>query len=138
MNEDEYKLVKYSVQLKEVELNELICKKLDGDSKNLHLSVQPTTELLSDNLVNVYLKVRVGFRENDSGPFEIDLTYKGVCHSHGDYTGQQLENAAYDLAPALLLPYARECVSNLMSKMNLPVFYLPTIDVLQTISENQE
>lgn len=138
MNEEEYKLVKYSVQLEDVELIELLCKKLNGNSNNLHLSVKPITKLVSDNKVDIFLQVKISFKENDQGPFEIDMTYKGVCYSEGDYVGQKLENVAYDLTPSLLLPYARECVSSMMSKMNLPVFYLPTIDVLQTISENQE
>lgn len=41
-----------------------------------------------------------------------------------------------DQVVPLLLPYVREIVSSTMARMNLPIFTIPTMDVLDSIEAN--
>jgi len=102
----------------------------------LDMAIQGKTELIDSTKAVIYLKVTLG-RKQDY-PFYIDIVHKGLCYSNGEVKDGELEKYANDQIIPLLLPYARESVSSIMTKMNLPVYTIPTIDVLGTLKVNRQ
>lgn len=136
MELEEYKLVKNNIQLIQVELDALECRKLDGKSRAINLSLTRELGAYEINKQEVFLKAKVDF--DDDAPFYINISYKGVCKNVGEIEEEKFKDYVYDQIVPLLLPYAREAIANILSRMDLPIFYLPTIDILNTISANKE
>ncbi|KGR80631.1 hypothetical protein CD30_19600 [Ureibacillus massiliensis 4400831 = CIP 108448 = CCUG 49529] len=132
-----YKLIRNSVQFIDVELLKLDCEKRTeelGDGRGVSLSLGRDVLNVKDNEAELILNVEL-IGPNDI--FKIDLTYKGLCRNmNSDISKAQFEQYAYDQIVPLLLPYARECISNTLMRMKLPIFLLPTIDVLDTLEVN--
>lgn len=139
-SEEYYKLIRYSVQVLDVELVELYCKKNKrgnlGDSREISLKISREVGEVSDEILDVYLAVKL------TGPdefFDIELVYKGICRNLDKKLNEELfKEYAYNQIVPLLLPYARECISNTLARMQLPIYLIPTMDVLQTIEENKQ
>lgn len=133
-----YKMIKNSVKLVEVELLSMNCYKRDTGKKEdkggeVHILLQRDVNLISSDQVEIILKSRIGIED---GPFEFNIVYKGLCVSSMELSNHQLEQYAYDQIVPLLLPYLRECVASTMARMRLPIFTLPTMDVLDSIEAN--
>ncbi|ASI84721.1 hypothetical protein FORC48_3641 [Bacillus cereus] len=142
-----YKIIRYHIQLKDVRLISLQCKNFitdDTEEVNKRVSVKMTREvkLVNDRHAEILLHTKVGFKEEDQlkAPFSIDITYGGLCYAipEADLTVEEFEQYAYDQVVPLLLPYVRECVSNNLARMQLPIFYLPTMDVIKTMESNKK
>lgn len=142
---DYYKFIRYHIQLKEVRLISLQCKNFvtnDTEDLNKRVSVKMTREvnLVNERVAEILLHTKVGFKEEENTkiPFSIDVTYGGLCYiiPEAELKTEDFEQYAYDQVVPLLLPYVRECVSNTLAKMQLPVFYLPTMDVIKSIESN--
>ncbi|MGE6857469.1 protein-export chaperone SecB [Bacillus pumilus] len=136
---DYYAIVRNSVQLLDVKMTSLKCEILDAESKkrDLALTVERNVKLLSDTSALISMNVKVHFK--DSGPFFIELTYEGKTElSDESLDRDKFEEYNYHSVVPLLLPYARECVANLMSRMDFPIYTIPTIDVLETMKQNME
>lgn len=139
-SEEYYKLIRYSVQVLDVELVELNCKKNKqgslGDSREISLKISREVGEISGEILDVYLAVKL------IGPnefFDIELVYKGICRNLDKTLNEDLfKDNAYNQIVPLLLPYARECISNTLARMQLPIYLIPTMDVLQTIEENKQ
>lgn len=134
-----YKLIKYHVQLLDISLVELICKQSEeSEDEKLNLRVRLATKslIVSEKKVEVFLRVNLDFEK--SGPFDIQVEYKGVCETSEDITDEELENQAKDLTVSLLLPYARECISTTMNRMGISPILLPTMDILNSMAANSE
>ncbi|NRD78549.1 protein-export chaperone SecB [Bacillus sp. BRMEA1] len=132
---DYYKLIRNSVQLRKVELISLNCVKreFEGPGKQVQIFLKREVNMLSEDTVEIYLHSNVGIKE---GPFEFDVLYKGVCKSSIKLSKPQFEQYAYDQVVPLLLPYLRECIASTMARMALPIYTLPTLDVLDTLEAN--
>ncbi|UDB47310.1 protein-export chaperone SecB [Bacillus safensis] len=134
-----YKIVKNSVQLEEVKLKSVKCEILDDKSKNrdLSLSIKRGVNVVSDTKAEIFMKATISFKEE--APFFIEVLYQGETRrldeniSHEDF-----EEYTYNSVVPLLLPYAREYVADLLSRMDFPVYTIPTIDILQTLKENSK
>lgn len=137
MNFEEYKLIKNSIQLVDVDLVSLECKKLDGNSRKLGFKLERAVNKLESRKVEIFLRVTINFEEEP--PFYLTLEYKGICNSKDDNIVEDslIEYADTQVVP-LLLPYARECISNTLLRMKLPVFNLPTMDILRSMTENED
>ncbi|MCY8103438.1 protein-export chaperone SecB [Bacillus velezensis] len=136
-----YNLIKNSMQLKKVYLKSLNCINNGLTDKNraykIALTVNRKVETISRNLVEIQLATEVNFGEEDEA-FSFEIVYQGVCElrEEVEIDETEFEEFAYDQAVPLLLPYARECLSSTLARMNLPVYNIPTIDVLETLKQN--
>ncbi len=138
MDKQRYELIKNNVQLKNVELFKLHCTKKTGTNKTIKLGIERKVEVVDLSQGLIFLTVDIDF-ENE-GPFSLSLVLKGSCTATNisDITEEEYEKYLFSLTVPLLLPYARECISNMTSRMNLPAFYLPTMDILESLSANDK
>ncbi|WP_305961042.1 MULTISPECIES: protein-export chaperone SecB [Terrabacteria group] len=133
-----YTLCSNSVQLDEVKLEQMNCINRGlGNSakKEVEISLQRKVELIDSAKAEIALRARVGFEEE--GPFFFDIVYSGVCILSDPSKEDEFEKYTYDQVVPLLLPYLRECVASTLSRMDLPIFTIPTIDVLKTLEVNK-
>jgi len=129
-----YKLIRYSVHLQDVRLKSLKVNRLDGESKTMNVSIQRGVSMLEAGAV-IAIKVNIDFEED--GPFELELELEGLCVATNEsITEEELRQYAFDQVVPLLLPYARETVASTLARMHLPIFNIPTMDVLQSMAYN--
>ncbi|MEK6449719.1 protein-export chaperone SecB [Priestia aryabhattai] len=134
---EEYKLIANSVQLSDVELISMKCLNKgfsnEKDEQTVSIKMQRKVEMKNNTEAILFLRTIVG---GENSPFLFDIVYKGVCNSLADITVEQFEQYAYVQVVPLLLPYARECITSTMARMGLPIFTLPTMDILDSYEEN--
>lgn len=137
-----YKMINNSIQFLNAELVSLNCIKHDFDSKEesekdidfeVKILLRREVNIVSENKADIFLHSKVGIPD---GPFDFDVTYKGLCVTNQELNKNSFEQYAYNQVVPLLLPYVRECISSTMARMGLPIFTLPTIDVLDSIEAN--
>lgn len=137
-NSDHYKFIANSVQLKNIELVSLKCDKKDLDKmKNkkpiVEMNFKRIAKLLNETEVEIKLNTILEVKDL----FTFNIIYKGICEKiNPSLTEEELEEYAYTQVVPLLLPYVRELISNTMWRMNLPVFTIPTMDILSSYEEN--
>ncbi len=130
MEFEQYRLLANSIQLVEVELDTLEAKKFQGDNGQLEIALERRIEPYPGG-VAIFLRVILEF-EGD-GPFRIVTIHKGICEPSEDISEKVLNDYAYQHVVPLLLPYARECIANTVTRMGLPSFHIPTMDVLKSM-----
>ncbi|WP_342576452.1 protein-export chaperone SecB [Paenibacillus sp. FSL M8-0142] len=136
-----YRLIRFNIQLEEVELLKMECEKFDvlnitDEPVPLKLNLEVRSSLKNDSFVEVFLRVTIDFDENK--PFFVRVVYKGVFSQNGTLNEEDFRSQAEDQAVPLLLPYVREYVSDAISRMGYSPYYLPTMDVLQSLSNNKQ
>lgn len=136
---EEYIIAKNSIQLIDVELMVLNCEKnISFKNEGIGLSLEVKREVgdISEDVLDAFLHVDI------IGPdelFKIHLVLRGICNRcNKDITDNRFKEYAQSQIVPLLLPYAREFISNTLTRMKLPIFYLPTIDVLETLKVNRK
>lgn len=134
-----YTICANSVQLAEVKLEQMNCinrgLKENSVEQEIEISLQRSVELISSSKAEIALTARVGFEEE--GPFFFYIVYSGICKLLDPSKEDDFEKYSYDQVVPLLLPYVRECVASTLSRMDLPIFTIPTIDVLKTLEVNK-
>jgi len=140
---DYYKLIRNSVQILDVELVSLECSKSENISSDanlgVNLEIQRKVELVDKLSGKIYLKAQFEAKHEDEILISISLVYKGICKNTSETLGEEdFKHYLYDQVVPLLLPYARECISSIMTKMKLSAFYIPTMDVLNSLKVNKE
>lgn len=135
-----YQLIRNSVKLIHAELKSLksIKRSEDFDDEDgVVIKLQRNVQLIDEDTAEIYLRAVVGFEEE--GPFLFDVVYKGVCiNVNTELSNNEFEKYAHDQIVPLLLSYVRECIASTMARMDLPVFLLPTIDVLGSMEKNKD
>ncbi|MDX6045519.1 MULTISPECIES: protein-export chaperone SecB [Bacillus cereus group] len=143
-----YKIIRYNIQLRDVRLisskfENLIASKSDTEKINEHITLQLKSDvkLLNERKAEIILHAWIGFDEKEEGqaPFSFEVVYGGLCvvATDEELSPETLKKQAYDQVVPLLLPYVREFVSSTLSRMKLPIYYLPTVDVLNTLEANE-
>lgn len=139
-----YKIIKNSIQFVEAELVSMNCVKRDvvatddedsSESYEVKISLSREVGKVADSTAEIFLHSKIGIPE---GPFNFEITYKGWCIATQDIDEVSFEQYAHTQIVPLLLPYVRECVSSTMARMGLPIFTLPTLDVLNSIEANMD
>lgn len=134
-----YKFIRTSVQLENVRLISLNCSinEENPDNKNLTLDLGRAVKVVSDTEALLRLNTRVYFE--GGGPFSIDVIYEGGASLTKDEIDREsFEKYSFDQVVPLLLPYARECVANVLARMGFPIYTIPTMDVLESMKQNSE
>lgn len=137
-----YKLIRNQINLKKVQLVSVNCKSQDLEKDKVDLEIpialKRNVQIETENMAVFTLKARIG---SENTPFFFEAEFKGVCvvaDEKVDLDKQHFEQYTYDQIVPLLLPYVRECLASMLARMGLPIFTLPTIDVLETLEANQK
>lgn len=137
-----YKLIRNSVQLIDVNLVKMTCinntrvyqdESEEEKSHHVHLAFKRSVTILSENTAEISLFSKIGVED---GPFDFEIEYRGICITTIEIDKDSFEQYSYNQVVPLLIPYVRECVASTMAKMGLPIFTIPTMDVLDSIEEN--
>ncbi|MED4455880.1 protein-export chaperone SecB [Metabacillus fastidiosus] len=133
-----YKLIRNTVQLSHATLVSMNCANMThfttGENEvSIPIVLQREVNVISEDKAEIFLKTIVGSEE---GPFIFDILHKGICVSSVNIDRDEFNKYAYDQVVPLLLPYARECIASTMAKMGLPIYTLPTMDVLNSLEVN--
>jgi len=133
---NQYKFAKFHIQMNDVEMVSLKCENYGEEQPSRSLkTIFKTKSELVDDLCCIYLKVELSFEEK--GPFSIEVEYKGTCEQSGELADKQFLELSEGQTVSLLLPYARESISSALARMKLPIYYLPTLDILESIKLNK-
>ncbi|MFC5529969.1 hypothetical protein [Cohnella yongneupensis] len=133
-----YEIVRYSTQLIDVRLFSLSCafKETQDESPPLSVNLSNHYEFsaVTENDIDIFLNVTL------DGPFSMNVIYQGMCRIQEDqeFDKEQFAESVQDLIVPFLLPYARECIANTLARMQLPIYTMPTIDILQTLLANHQ
>lgn len=139
-----YKIIKNKVQFVHAELVSMNCVKNEvtpehegEEEKSYEVKISMSREVgtVLENKADFFLHSKVGIPE---GPFDFEITYKGVCIATDELDKVSFEQYVYNQIVPLLLPYVRECVSSTMARMSLPIFTLPTMDILDSLEANMD
>jgi preprotein translocase subunit SecB len=131
MQYEEYQIIRSKVQLKNAFLHELSVSRGEGEDNRLHVKISHSQGNHNENKMDIYIKVEIKFIE--TGPFELTCIYKGLLQAEESLDKNEFVKFAKEHTVPFLLPYARECVSSTLAQMQLPVYTLPTIDILNSM-----
>lgn len=136
-----YQLIRFNIQLEEVELMEMQCEKFEisdisDEPVPMKLGIEVRSALQDEKTIETFLRVTIDFEKNK--PFFVRVIYKGVFSQNGALDEDNFRSQAEDQAVPLLLPYIREYVSDVISRMGYSPYYLPTIDVLKSLASNKQ
>ncbi len=92
-------------------------------SLNLNTNVNP----LGGDHYEVELQVTVSVKSHDKTAFLVEVTQAGAFLIKG-YPEEQLNHLLASFCPSNLFPYAREVISNLVSKGSFPEMHLSPIN----------
>jgi preprotein translocase subunit SecB len=105
----------------------------------VNLDLQTGTALLSPDMREVVLTVTVSAKQNDVTVFLVEVKQAGLflIRNLGD---SDLKRAVSTVCPAVLFPYARSAISQLVSQGGFPQFLLPPVnfDALYAANPGQQ
>lgn len=130
-------LVPHPVQMTEVVLTELSAKAgaapNEEEPLGAEVKIEVQTEASSETLGFASLVVDAAGQQDKGSIFSFRCRIKGRFEAPRGGTAQQLETFLKRSAVTLLLPFARETLSNITARMGLPPLILPLIDARATI-----
>jgi preprotein translocase subunit SecB len=102
----------------------------------INLDLQTGTSLVSPDLREVVLTVTVSAKQNDATVFLVEVKQAGLflMRNLGE---TDLKRAVSSVCPAVLFPYARSAVSQLVSQGGFPQFLLPPLNFEALYAANQ-
>ncbi|MEO8314948.1 MAG: protein-export chaperone SecB [Pseudomonadota bacterium] len=110
-----------------------------GDSNwkpQINLDLATTNNLIQDDLHEVVLTVTVSAKQNDKTLFLVEVKQAGAFLMQN--LGQEdLKRAIASVCPAVLFPYARAMVSQLVSMGGFPQLLLPPVN-FETLYTNAQ
>ncbi len=138
-----YKMAKMEIQLEEVYLEEVnIDRKSDLESTEYINEIQFSKRIdpIDESSSKGYLKTDVLCRNSTTNNIDIEISvvYSGVFKALASLDKSQLESFIDVQLVPQLLSYSRTLITNLTSQMDIPPIQLPTMDVLESLKENDE
>ena len=82
---------------------------------------------LDDNNLELVLKVNVEAKHNDKTVFLVEVQQGGLFHVEG-FNDEEVDALTGIAAPNILFPYAREVVSDLVTRGSFPQFVLQPVN----------
>ena len=111
--------------------------RVDGNwNPQVNLDLQTGTSLLSPELREVVLTVTVSAKQNDVTVFLVEVKQAGLFLIR-NLNETDLKRAISTVCPAVLFPYARSAVSQLVSAGGFPQFLLPPVNFDALYAGNQ-
>jgi preprotein translocase subunit SecB len=100
---------------------------LEDWKPQIDLQLGTETRGLDDGVFEVTLKVTVTNRVNDKTAFLVEVAQAGIFIVQG-FGEQELTHMLGSYCPNILLPYAREAISDLVVKGSFPQYLLPPVN----------
>jgi preprotein translocase subunit SecB len=102
----------------------------------VNLDLQTGTTLLGPDMREVVLTVTVSAKQNDVTVFLVEVKQAGLFLMR-NLAEPELKRAVSAVCPAVLFPYARSQVSQLVSQGGFPQFLLPPVNFEALYAANQ-
>ena len=93
----------------------------------LHLDIQTNTESLGEDNHNVVLTLTVTVKNEKDTAFLVEVKQAGIFTIKG-FPEDQLKHTLGSFCPSVLYPYAREVVTNLVTKGGFPQLVLAPVN----------
>ena len=93
----------------------------------INLQLGTETRTLDTGVFEVTLKVTVTNKVGDKTAFLVEVAQAGIFIVQG-FSEQELTHMLGSYCPNLLLPYAREAISDLVTKGSFPQYLLPPVN----------
>ena len=145
----EYKIFRHNISLVDAHIIEIHAKKvaeepLEGNnthSLKVEMGIDESSLEKGSNIIIGYVKAIVDVTmENKENPFmQFIVVARGAFERQckvDELDNEKFKNGVKSLAVSLLLPYIRASLASISGLMNAPIAYIPTIDILKSMSEN--
>mgnify|MGYP001350155078 FL=1 len=135
-------MAKTKIQMVEASLEDLRIRKLtdrlQGDYTN-DISLGIKTETLDDCNIKGFLKTTVNCinMQTKNVDLEISVIYSGLFNTVEDMNEEEFQNWVEAQIVPQLISYTRSVISHITSLMVIPPIVLPTMDVIQSLQENE-
>jgi preprotein translocase subunit SecB len=93
----------------------------------MNLNLTSSNTQVGENAVEVVLKVEVDVKQDDNTIYLVEVQQAGVFLITG-IEGEDLKQILASYCPSLLYPYAREAISDLVSKGGFPQLLLQPVN----------
>lgn len=101
----------------------------------VNLEVNSGAQLIDNDIYEVVMKVTVTVKNQDKTAFIVEVQQAGLFLVKG-FEGIQLQHLLKGVAPNSLFPYAREAISDLVTRGTFPQFLLQPINFEAAFIEN--
>jgi preprotein translocase subunit SecB len=101
------------------------------------LNMNTSAEELSPDTREVLLTVTVEAKQGDATLYLVEVKQAGVFSITGA-TGEDLKRLIGSFCPSVLFPYAREVISDLITKGGFPNFLLPLVNFEALFAQAQQ
>lgn len=140
---EKYLFSKTNIQLTSASLESVKVAKSNSDiTTNLHneISFGKRMSAVKDNGIEAFLKVNIESKSAWDGPevLEIEVVYKGFFQSKENIKIDDFSNWVDVQVVPQLVPYARGLIASISTQMMVDPIVLPTMDIIQSIIENEE
>jgi preprotein translocase subunit SecB len=110
---------------------------MQTENPQLEIAVRSAAEQFADNLFEVTVTVTVTARAGDKTVFHAEACQAGIFTARG-VPQQDLEPLLGIGCPTILYPYAREAISDLVTRAGFPAVVLQPISFEQIYMERQQ
>lgn len=93
----------------------------------MHLDIHTHSETIEDNVHEVTLTLTVTVKNSDKNAFLVEVKHSGIFSIKG-FTDEQLHQTLGSFCPSVIYPYAREVVSDLVSRGGFPQLVLAPVN----------
>lgn len=102
----------------------------------IKINFQVEKKTLGEGVYHILLTVTVNAKQEEKDAFLAEVQQAGIFHIKG-FPEQQLTQILQTYCPGQLLPYARQTISDLVSKGNFPQLLLPPINFDRALNQQQ-
>ena len=129
-----------------IRFNQVVLKKSRFERKDMIEEGTPNINVnfninnrLNKEKAKLFTEFTITLGENDDSPFYLDVSMIGVFSVDNSKKNMDLKEFSENNAPALVLPYLREYISNTTMRAGLKApFILPPINVIKMMKEKNK
>lgn len=134
-------IIKHPIQLVRVQLKDVHVEKYqfceDQGEITREITVSTNSSAESEEVGFVEATMTISAKMNGENYYDASFTYVGECRKNQTTSNEhEFEFFLEVQAIRLIWPYFRETVPSILLRMGTEPFEIPTIDVLETISNN--
>ena len=103
----------------------------------IHLDMDIKARNLKDDIYEVELLITATAKDGEKVAFLVEINQAGIFNMVG-FTQEQLSHMQGSFCPSILYPYAREVVSELVTRGGFPPLYLAPVNFDALYAQQQE
>lgn len=134
----QYFISRDTVQMEKIFIIEMNVKKYEehiySDENNVNISMKRTLKNIDEKKIEGILFANIKIEHNEICLIEFNIVYKGLFVS-AETLDDFHDRVDLQMVPQMW-PYLRTSVTNLSIMFNMPPVILPTIDILNTLKNN--